>query len=31
VISYSGAGIGGVHWKVFRAVYNASEDGYPND
>lgn len=31
VITYTGAGIGGVHWTVFRAVYNAAEDGYPND
>lgn len=30
VITYTGAGIGGVHWKVFRAIYDASEDGFPN-
>jgi len=30
IITYTGAGIGGVHWKVFRAVYDASEDGFPN-
>ncbi|MDD1621222.1 MAG: outer membrane protein assembly factor BamE [Methylococcaceae bacterium] len=29
-ITYTGAGIGGVHWTVFRAVYNAAEDGYPD-
>lgn len=27
VITYTGAGIGGVHWKVYRAVYNPAEDG----
>lgn len=31
VITYTGAGIGGVHWTVYRAIYNAAEDGYPND
>lgn len=31
VVTYTGAGIGGVHWKVFRAVYDASESGYPKD
>ncbi|QSA99376.1 hypothetical protein JWZ98_11730 [Methylomonas sp. EFPC1] len=31
IITYTGAGIGGVHWTVFRAIYNAAEDGYPND
>lgn len=30
VITYTGAGIGGVHWTVFRAVYDANEDGFPN-
>lgn len=27
-ITYTGAGIGGVHWKVYRAVYNPAEDGF---
>jgi hypothetical protein len=27
VVTYTGAGIGGVHWKVFRANYNPAEDG----
>lgn len=27
VVTYTGAGIGGVHWKVFRASYNPAEDG----
>ncbi|MCK9608896.1 MAG: hypothetical protein M0R33_20845 [Methylomonas sp.] len=27
-VTYTGAGIGGVHWKVFRAVYNPAEDGF---
>ncbi|MBD9362727.1 outer membrane protein assembly factor BamE domain-containing protein [Methylomonas fluvii] len=31
IITYTGAGIGGVHWTVYRAIYNAAEDGYPND
>lgn len=31
VITYTGAGIGGVHWTVFRAIYNTAEDGFPND
>ncbi|MBD9355856.1 outer membrane protein assembly factor BamE domain-containing protein [Methylomonas albis] len=31
VITYTGAGIGGVHWTVYRAIYNTAEDGYPND
>ncbi|QPK62007.1 hypothetical protein IVG45_14205 [Methylomonas sp. LL1] len=31
IITYTGAGIGGVHWTVFRAVYNAAEDGYPDN
>lgn len=30
IITYAGAGISGVHWKVHRAVYDPSEDGYPN-
>lgn len=30
-ITYTGAGIGGVHWTVFRAVYNAAEDGFPDN
>ncbi len=30
-ITYTGAGIGGVHWKVFHAAYNESEDGYPDN
>ncbi len=31
VITYSGAGIGGVHWTVYRAIYNAAEDGFPDN
>lgn len=31
IITYTGAGIGGVHWTVHRAVYNANEDGYPDN
>ncbi|OQW72084.1 MAG: hypothetical protein BVN35_14630 [Proteobacteria bacterium ST_bin11] len=31
VLTYTGAGVGGVHWKLYRAVYDAAEDGYPND
>jgi hypothetical protein len=31
IITYTGAGIGGVHWTVFRAVYNAAEDGFPDN
>jgi len=31
VLTFTGAGIGGVHWKLFRAVYDPSEDGYPNN
>ncbi|AEF98781.1 outer membrane protein assembly factor BamE domain-containing protein [Methylomonas methanica] len=27
-VTYTGAGIGGVHWKVYRAVYNSAEDGF---
>ena len=30
IITYAGAGIGGVHWTVHRAVYNPAEDGYPD-
>lgn len=30
IITYTGAGIGGVHWTVFRASYNAAEDGFPD-
>lgn len=28
VITYTGAGMGGVHWKVHRAIYNPAEDGF---
>ncbi|MDD2759785.1 MAG: hypothetical protein PHH11_05785 [Methylomonas sp.] len=28
VITYAGAGVGGVHWKVHKAVYNPAEDGF---
>jgi hypothetical protein len=31
IITYTGAGIGGVHWKVFRAIYNTAQIGFPND
>ena len=31
IITYTGAGIGGVHWKVFRAIYNSAENGFPED
>lgn len=31
IVTYTGAGIGGVHWTVFRAIYNTAEDGFPND
>lgn len=31
IITYTGAGIGGVHWTVFRAIYNAAEDGFPDN
>lgn len=31
VVTYTGAGIGGVHWKLYRAVYNPAEDGYPDN
>ena len=27
VVTYTGAGVGGVHWKVFRASYDPNEDG----
>jgi hypothetical protein len=30
IITYTGAGIGGVHWNVFRASYNSAEDGFPD-
>jgi len=30
-ITYTGAGVGGVHWKVFHAVYNTNEDGFPDN
>ncbi len=30
VITYTGAGVGGVHWKVHKAVYNTAEDGIAN-
>lgn len=30
-VTYAGAGIGGVHWKVYHAVYNTNEDGYPDN
>lgn len=30
VVTYTGAGIGGTHWKVHRAMYNPAEDGYAN-
>ncbi len=29
-VTYTGAGIGGVHWTVFRADYNPAEDGFPD-
>lgn len=29
-VTYTGAGIGGVHWTVFRAAYNPAEDGFPD-
>ena len=31
IITYTGAGIGGVHWTVFRAIYNSAENGFPDD
>lgn len=31
IITYTGAGIGGTHWTVFRASYNAAEDGFPDN
>lgn len=31
IITYTGAGIGGVHWKVFRAIYNSAENGFSDD
>jgi len=30
-VTYTGAGIGGVHWKVYRAIYNSAEDGLPDN
>ena len=30
IVTYAGAGIGGVHWKVHKAVYNPAEDGIAN-
>lgn len=30
VLTYTGAGIGGVHWTLFRAVYDPNEDGISN-
>lgn len=30
-VTYAGAGVGGVHWKVYHAVYNTNEDGYPDN
>ncbi|MGY6276190.1 outer membrane protein assembly factor BamE domain-containing protein [Methylomonas sp. MgM2] len=27
-VTYTGAGVGGVHWKVHRAVYDPAEDGF---
>lgn len=30
VVTYTGAGIGGVHWTLFRAIYDPKEDGFPN-
>ena len=30
VLTFTGAGIGGVHWNLYRAVYNPAEDGYPD-
>jgi hypothetical protein len=30
-ITFTGAGIGGVNYKVYRVVYDPSEDGYPNN
>lgn len=29
-ITFTGAGIGGVNYKVHRVVYDPNEDGYPN-
>jgi hypothetical protein len=31
IVTYTGAGIGGVHWKVYRAIYNPAEDGFPDN
>jgi outer membrane protein assembly factor BamE (lipoprotein component of BamABCDE complex) len=30
IVTYTGAGIGGVHWKVYRASYDPAEDGVAN-
>jgi len=30
VVTYTGAGVGGVHWKVHKAVYDSAEDGIAN-
>lgn len=30
IITYTGAGIGGVHWTVFRALYNPAQEGFPD-
>jgi hypothetical protein len=30
VVSYTGAGVGGVHWKVHRAIFDPTEDGIAN-
>jgi Small protein A (tmRNA-binding) len=27
-VTYTGAGVGGVHWKVYRAVYNPAADSF---
>ena len=29
-ITYTGAGIGGVNYKVYRVVYDPTEDGHPD-
>ena len=30
IIVYTGMGVGGVNWKVYRATYDANEDGHPD-
>lgn len=30
-ITYTGAGIGGTHWTVLRAIYNATANGFPGN